>query len=238
MPLWGQKTSTAILRESGVAEESIPKERLLVVDLSAPVTILKMQFLASLERAAKQKIAAGPGYADWEDHGVLPFIDLELWRDCCYRGTIRQRVLPRIIYSDSLHFTAKNLRETTLPQVRRMLDTTSPAFCALKSAASSEFAAGIASALSPDDDSGSAASEAPTRWLPRTYPYDVPRLTRILRLFPNDSAAQKEILDSLEEEGELRLSVAERIRKNAQSPDDENGRSQVWREISSAIREA
>ena len=211
--VWGHKTSSAIQREAGIAEEKIPRERLLVVDLSAPVTILKSQFLACLERAAKQKISAGPGYADWEDLGVLPYIDLEFWRQITFRDTIPQRVVPRIIYSDRLVYTAKNVRETTLPHVDKMLDTSSRAFCALKAAASAEFAAAIEFALNPDECPSSAPQEALARWFPRTYPHDLPRLRRLCRIFPDESTAQQEILDSLEQDGELNLDIAERIRR-------------------------
>jgi hypothetical protein len=76
---------------------NFPRERFLVVDLSAPVTVLKSQFLACLERAAKQKISTGPGYADWENLGVLPYIDLELWRSITLRDTIPQHVGSRAL---------------------------------------------------------------------------------------------------------------------------------------------
>lgn len=65
----------------------------------------------------KQKISARSGYADWEGPGVLPYIDLELWRLIALRDTILRHVIPRIIYSDRLVYTAKNVRETTLPLV-------------------------------------------------------------------------------------------------------------------------
>jgi hypothetical protein len=167
--VWGNKTSTAIQREAGIAEDKIHRERLLVVDLSAPVTVLKSQFLACLERAAKQKISAGPGYADWEDLGVLPYIDLEFWRMITLRDSIPQRVVPRIIYSDRLVYTAKNVSETTLPHVDKMLNTSSPAFCALRAAASSEFTAAIGLALNLEECPDSAVpQEALARWFPRT----------------------------------------------------------------------
>lgn len=123
--VWGSKTSTAIKRNAGIGEDNIPRERLLVVDLSAPVTVLKSQFSACLERFPKQKISAGPGYADWEDLGVLPFIDMEFWRLITLREDIRQRVVPRIIYSDRHVYTAKNVDETTIPHVHKMLNTSS-----------------------------------------------------------------------------------------------------------------
>jgi hypothetical protein len=238
--VWGNKTATAIQREAGIAEDKISRERLLVVDLSAPVTILKTQFLACLERAAKKKISAGPGYADWEDLGVLPYIDLEFWRSITLRDTIPQRVVPRIIYSDRLVYTAKNVRETTLPQVDKMLDTSSRAFCALKAAASAEFAAAIGFVLNPEDCSdGGAATEALARWFPRTYPHDVPRLRRLCRIFPDESTAQKEILDSLEQDGELELDIAERIRrKHADRQVEEKEGSKPWLDLATIARES
>jgi len=237
--VWGNKTSTAIQREAGIAEDKISRERLLVVDLSAPVTILKTQFLACLERAAKKKISAGPGYADWEDLGVLPYIDLEFWRSITLRDTIPQRVVPRIIYSDRLVYTAKNVRETTLPQVDKMLDSSSRAFCALKAAASAEFSAAIAFALNPEESpDGSAPQEALARWFPRTYPHDVPRLKRLCRLFPDESTAQQETLDSLEQEGELALDIAERIRRrNAAGQAQEEDHPNPLLELATMVRE-
>lgn len=238
--VWGNKTSTAIQREAGIAEDKISRERLLVVDLSAPVTILKTQFLACLERAAKKKISAGPGYADWEDLGVLPYIDLEFWRSITLRDTIPQRVVPRVIYSDRLVYTAKNVRETTLPQVDKMLDSSSRAFCALKAAASAEFNAAIAFALNPEEcPDGGAPQEALARWFPRTYPHDVPRLRRLCRIFPDESTAQKEILDSLEQDGELELDIAERIRrKDADRQVEEKEGSKPWLDLATIARES
>jgi hypothetical protein len=122
--------------------------------------------------------------------------------------------VPRIIYSDRFVYTAKNVRETTLPHVDKMLDTSSRAFCALKAAASSEFSAAIGFALNPEEcPDGGAPDEALARWFPRTYPHDLPRLRRLCRIFPDESSAQQEILDSLEQDGELDLDIAERIRR-------------------------
>lgn len=212
--VWGNKTSTAIQREAGIAEGRISRERLLVVDLSAPVTVLNSQFLACLERRAKQKISGGRGYKVWDKHGVLPYIDLEFWRLTTLRKNIHQRVVPNIIYRDEFSYTAKNIKETTLPDVHRMLDTSSPAFCALQATASTEFTAAIEFALNPEEcPNGGASQEALARWFPRTYPHDVPRLRRLCRIFPDESTAQQEILDSLEQDGELDLDVAERIRR-------------------------
>jgi hypothetical protein len=238
--VWGSKTSTAIKRKAGISEDNIPRERLLVVDLSAPVTVLQSQFSACLERFPKQKISAGPGYADWEDLGVLPFIDMEFWRLITLREDIRQRVVPRIIYSDRLVYTAKNVDETTIPHVHKMLNTSSRAFCALKSAASAEFSAAIKYALNPEVcPNGSAPQEALARWFPRTYPHDVPRLRRLCRIFPDESTAQKEILDSLEQDGELELDIAERIRrKDADRQVEEKEGSKPWLDLATIARES
>lgn len=90
----------------------------------------------------------------------------------------------------------------------------SGAFCALKAAASSEFTAAIGFALNPEEcPSGDVSQEALARWFPRTYPHDLPRLRQLCRLFPDESSAQQEILDSLEQDGELNLDIVERIRR-------------------------
>lgn len=236
---WGNRTSTEIQREAGIAECKISRQRLLVVDLSAPVTVLNSQFLACLERAAKQKISAGPGYADWEDLGVLPFIDLEFWRSISLRESIPQRVVPRIIYSDRLVYTSKNVRETTVPRAGKMLDISSPAFCALKAAASTEFSAAIEYALKPEEcPNAGAHQEALTRWFPRTFPHDVPKLERLCRIFPDESTAQLEVLDSLEQEGELDLDVAERIRRQKTARLDPEKGPTRWSYMAAAFREA
>ena len=238
--VWGHKTSSAIQRDAGIAEDLIPRERLLVVDLSAPVTVLKSQFLACLERTAKQKISAGPGYADWEDLGVLPYIDLEFWRSITFRDTIPQRVVPRIIYSDRLAYTAKNVRETSGPHVDKMLDTSSRAFCALKAAASLEYTAAIEFAMKPEEClDGGTPQEALARWFPRTYPHDVPRLRRLCRIFPDESTAQQEILESLEQDGELDLDIAERIRRReAAKSANKQDSSKPRQEIAAMVRKA
>jgi len=238
--VWGHKTSTAIQRKAGLAEDRISLERLLVVDLSAPVTVLTSQFLACLERRAKQKITGGPDYKVWDEHGVVPYIDLEFWRLTTLRGKIYQRVVPNIIYRDEFSYTAKNVKETTLPDVHRMVDTSSPAFCALQDTASTEFAAAIEFALNPEKcHSAGAAKEALARWFPRTYPHDVPRLRRLCRIFPDESTAQKEILDSLEQDGELELDIAERIRrKDADRQVEEKEGSKPWLDLATIARES
>jgi len=237
--VWGSKTSTAIQREAGIAEDKIPRERLFVVDLTAPVTVLTSQFLACLERVAKQKISAGPGYADWEDLGVLPYIDLEFWRLMSFRGTVARRVVPRVICRDTLLYTAENV-ETTLKRANKLLDKSSHAFCALQAAASTEFNAAIDFALNPEQcHNGGAAKEALARWFPRTYPHDVPRLERLCRIFPDESTAQQEILESLEQDGELDLDIAERIRRRKvadQALKEDHPYS--WQEIATMVREA
>jgi hypothetical protein len=203
------------------------------------VTVLNSQFLACLERRAKQKISGGPGYKVWDKHGVLPYIDLEFWRLTTLRKNIHQRVVPDIIYRDEFSYTAKNVKETTLPDVHRMLDTSSPAFCALQATASTEFTAAIEFALNPEKcHNDGSAQEALARWFPRTYPHDLPRLRRLCRIFPDESTAQQEILDSLEQNGELDVEIAERIRRrDAASQTEEKDRSGRWLEIAAMIRE-
>jgi len=236
--VWGSKTSTAIQREAGIAEDKIPRERLFVVDLTAPVTVLTSQFLACLERVAKQKISAGPGYADWEDLGVLPYIDLEFWRLMSFRGTVARRVVPRVICRDTLLYTAENV-ETTLKRANKLLDKSSHAFCALQAAASTEFNAAIDFALNPEMcHNCGAAKEALARWFPRTYPHDVPRLERLCRIFPDECTAQQEILESLEQDGELDLDIAERIRRRkAAGQALEKDHPNPWQEIGTMVRE-
>lgn len=120
-----------------------------------------------------------------------------------------------------------------------MLNSSSRAFCTLKAAASAEFSDAIAFALKPDECSNDGTpKEALARWFPRTYPHDVPRLRRLRRIFPNESTAQQEILDSLEEDGELDLDIAERIRRRnaagqAQEEDHPNG----WLGFARVVRE-
>jgi hypothetical protein len=77
------------------------------------------------------------------------------------------------------------------------------------------------------------------RWFPRTYPHDVPRLRRLCRIFPDESTAQKEILDSLEQDGELELDIAERIRrKDADRQVEEKEGSKPWLDLATIARES
>ena len=69
-------TLSAIQQEAGSEVSDVRKERLLVVDMGAPVTILKEQFLKLLDRQAPLKLN---NLADWEDHGILPYLDLSQW---------------------------------------------------------------------------------------------------------------------------------------------------------------
>lgn len=58
-----------------------------------------------------------------------------------------------------------------------MLDTSSRAFSVLKASALVEFTAAIEFALNPEECLNCGApQEALARWIPRTYPHDLPHL--------------------------------------------------------------
>jgi hypothetical protein len=185
----GQMAPSQIEVEADLSEQAALKERFLIVDMAAPVTVLKKQFLSALVRAKKQKLNS---YDVWKDFAVLPYIDLKDWQSSTGLR-IADNVRVNLLYGD--HDGSSKRKEETTRHVERLLDMASPVSCGLKSAAAETFTYAITLALGdfelldlPDKEkeaaAKAAAAEALDRWFPRSYPLNLPTLTRYARLYP------------------------------------------------------
>jgi hypothetical protein len=216
--IFGKLTRSQIEAEAHLAETARSRQRLLVVDMGAPVTLLKAQFLAALDRSERQKNSIELLIPAWRKYGILPYIDLNEWSSHDPNLRVKTQVQSELIYDlgeddDGAFLYEKTLRETTEPHAGRMLDVQSQQFRALIAAASEEFFATIEYVQSSDRSaSNAAAEEALRRWFPRTFPYSIPDLKRAERMFPEHSERLKSVLTEIDRSGMLSLSVKDRIR--------------------------
>lgn len=216
--MFGKMTRSQIEAEAALPQQSRSKQRLLVVDMGAPVMLLKAQFQAALDRSEKQKSSFEALAQAWKKYGVLPYIDLTEWSSQDPNIRIKLPVQAEILYEledsdDTALLYDKTIRETTAPHANRMLDVQSQQFRALIAAASEEFFATIEYAQFSDKGAANAAGEeALRRWFPRTFPYSIPDLEKAERLFPEHSEKLKSILTEIDRSGMLLLSVKDRIR--------------------------
>jgi hypothetical protein len=216
--MFGKLTRSQIEAEAHLSQTARSKQRFLVVDMGAPVELLKAQFLAALDRSARQKNSIELLIQAWKKYGILPYIDLDEWSSHELNVRVKAKVQSELIYEleendDAAFLNGKTLRETTEPLAERMLDVQSQQFKALTAAASEEFFATIEYAQNSDSSASNAAGEeALRRWFPRTFPYSIPDLKRAERLFPEHSERLKSVLAEIDKSGMLSLSVKDRIR--------------------------
>jgi len=216
--IFGKLTRSEIEAEAHLPQEIRSKQRLLVVDMGAPVMLLKSQFLAALDRSERQKNSIELLIQAWRKYGVLPYIDLNEWSSHDSNVRVKSQVQAELIYEldendDGAWLYEKTIRETTEPHAGRMLDVQSQQFRALIAAASEEFLATIEYAQYSDKNTANAAAEeALSRWFPRTFPYSIPDLEKAERVFPEHSEQLKSVLAEIDRSGMLSLSVKDRIR--------------------------
>ena len=216
--IFGKLTKSQIEAEAHLPQAARSKQRLLVVDMGAPVERLKAQFLAALDRSGRQKNSIELLIQAWKKYGILPYIDQNEWASHDSNVCVKAQVQSELIYeldedAEVAFLCEKTLRETTEPHAGRMLDVQSQQFKALTAAASEEFFATIEYARKSDSSSSNAAGEeALRRWFPRTFPYSIPDLKRAARVFPEHSERLTSVLAEIDRSGMLSLSVKERIR--------------------------
>jgi hypothetical protein len=203
-----QMTPATVEKEAGLEEKHVRKEKFLLVDMAAPVTILKQQFLKLLDRESRLKQGA---YDDWEEYGILPYLDLRQWEELNIKVKAKTRV--ELIYPNRLHgYGTKKIDETTLPHLEKLMDEKGPVFRGLLADASDEFWETLAWARQEDPDVNPAmAEEVLTRWFPRTYPFNFPDLERTARLLPERRDGLQKMIEWLKNETQQR-SMVERIR--------------------------
>jgi hypothetical protein len=214
-------TPTQVEREAGIREDQLPKERFLVVDMAAPVTVLKTQFLRALSRVKKQRLA---DYGCWFKYGVLPYIDIRDWESTSNRK-IAASARANLLYGKSEH-SVKTIEETTKPYARRLLDMGSPVSCDLKAEASEQFAQAIAVAHDDSEftkEEVSTADEALVRWFPSSYPWNFADLNRAASTLSGVSEGIPGFLSMLETNGDLKLTIKERLKKQSPGYDDGRG---------------
>lgn len=214
--LVNQMTPSAIEQEAGLDASNMPSERFLVVDMEAPVTILKQQFLKLIDRQAPLK---RNNLAGWEDHGILPYIDLRQWEK--ENGIkIKAQTRADLICRNSINgFTAKKIDETIRPYVERLMDEDGPVIRGLTADASEEFWETIFYVRGErPDGNAEMADEALARWFPRTYPNNLPDLQRYAEMYPEQGVVILKVIESLKEGAQL-LPMRELIRKmNIEAP--------------------
>ncbi len=209
LSFFNQMLPAKILEEAELDEKDTCKERFLLVDMAAPVTILKDQFLELLEREARLK--RNP-YDDWEEYGILPYLDLQQWEKNngikIKLNTKANLVLP----NRGGGYTPKKIDETTKPHIAKLMDEQGPVFRGLLANASKEFREAIAWARSEArPEKHALAQEALARWFPRTYPYNLPDLEWAAHKFPKSSDMIQKIIE-LYKTTKMDMPIAERIR--------------------------
>jgi hypothetical protein len=166
-------TPSTLEKEAGLEQEEIRKEKLLLVDMAAPVTVLKQQFLKLLDRESRLKQGA---YDDWEEYGVLPYLDIQRWVARNHRK-VKANTRVELIYPNRLHgYGPKKIQETTVPHIEKLMDEKGPVFRGLLADASEEFRGTLAWTRREDPEANAAvAEEVLKRWLPRSYPFKFSR---------------------------------------------------------------
>ena len=137
-------TRSRIENAAKLPPEKRSRQRLLIVDMGAPLTLLKEQFLQALDRPERQKSSVDVLYPTWRKFGILPYIDLTEWVRWNPKIRVKLPIQAELIYEldeadDSSFLHEKTVRETTEPNARRMLDVRTTPFRALVAAASEEF---------------------------------------------------------------------------------------------------
>ena len=216
-------TSSEIEAEAKKPTNECLTEKFLIVDMAAPVSVLKDQFLRALIRAQKQNSVS---FEPLDRFGVLPYIDLKDWQS----GTglrVADAALTELLYADPNLGT--KTKEETKRHVERMLDMNSPVSCGLRLAASECFQQAIAFARGETGFSKSESeigTEALNRWFPNSYPVNLPDLNRYAEM---DPTARPGIFNELMvyEAMEKDLGVKERIRVRGARLDSNDGMLRV-----------
>lgn len=238
--LINQMTRSQVETEASVPPGEMSKQRFFFVDMTAPVAILKSQFLAAVERSAKQKSAIDVLFATWREFGILPYLDLMEWchrqsqqvksaaqADLLFPVEARVRAKRNKYYQHKKRKVrestseAKTILETTRPNAVKMLDVNSQPFRTLLSKASEEFQEAIEFAREPDEKSprAKAAAEAFSRWFPKTYPMDLVLFNWLIEIAPPKQALLIALFtEEMKQDGHLKLSIPERIREHMKYP--------------------
>ncbi len=211
-------------------DASSSARRLICVNMSAPVSVLKAQFLEILERSAKEKNEIEVMIQTWMRYGVLSFIDLRdrVARDGMQAVSVARQI--KLIYDpelarrnkegEEIERGAKTLNETTKPHALRMMDFQSQPFCALAAAASREFNDAVLFARDPNASSNrEACREALRRWIPKTYPYCLTAIELAMEVEPERAEQLQAFLEHLKRGDQLTCSLEERIKNCSSSPD-------------------
>jgi len=222
-----QMTLSTLEKEAGVEQDEIRKEKLLLVDMAAPVTVLKQQFLKLLDRESRLKQGA---YDDWEEYGILPYLDMRRWIARNQRK-VKAKTRVELIYARRLQgYGPKKFEETTIPHIEKLMDQKGPVFRGLLAEGSDEFRDTIAwtQGEAPEANAG-VAEETLKRWIPKSYPYNFPDLERTARTFPKSREKLRQMIDLLKIDTQKR-SLLGRIR-NMEHKDDGTGQLRAMEEL-------
>lgn len=231
------RTRSQIERTASLPPEQMSRERLLVVDLTAPIALLKVHFLEAIKTFDWQKSSFECLYPMWQKYGVLPYLDLSQWVTREADLKISQPVQAELFYEredakDSSYLHDNTIGGSTEPYARRMLDCDSQPFRALLAAASLEYQQTISDVIGNTSERlNEMAEEAVHRWFPRTYPINLLELSRSERLMPEHAAKLRRIITELERSAAMTPSVRDRIRQDYNRADPDSSHREFINKI-------
>lgn len=221
-----QMTPTTLEKEAGLEQHQIRKEKLLLVDMAASVTVLKQQFLKLLDRESPLKKGA---YDNWEEYGILPYLDMRRW---IARNHLKIKAKARVELILPVRvkpYNSKKFEETIVPHIKKLMDQKGPVFRGLLADASDEFRSTISWPHEDAEANAGVAEDMLRRWIPKSYPYSFPDLERAARTFPEHRDKLQQMIEFSKADTQKR-SLVERIR-SMEHRDDGTGHLRAMEEL-------
>ena len=214
--------------------EDILDELLFIVDLSAPTPVLVDQFRKAVEQVRVRKDCGNDLYYEWLFYGVLPYLDLNRWRQDNPDIGVSQGAQVALILSQRSSkgdLSPKTIQDKTKPRAENAMDSKTVAFASLRTAASLQFADAIAFARGTldgaDSDQVKAAKEVLARWLPQTYPVNFSQLRQAAIVMPDLEEPGEGMREVYAANGFFEMETAERIRKFYSNDRDKRENAQL-----------
>jgi hypothetical protein len=219
-------------------------ELLFIVDLSAPTPVLVDQFRKAVEQVRVRKDCGNDLYYEWLFYGVLPYLDLNCWRQDNPDIGVSQGAQVALILSQRSskgELSPKTIQDKTKPRAENAMDTKTVAFASLRTAASLQFADAIAFARGTldgaDSDHVKAAKEVLARWLPQTYPVNFSRSRQMAIVMPDMEEPGEDMREVFATNGFFEMETMERICKYYSNDRDkpENAKLDLLRRLGETI---
>jgi hypothetical protein len=216
--------------------EDILDELLFIVDLSAPTPVLVDQFRKAVEQVRVRKDCGNDLSYEWLFYGVLPYLDLNCWRQDNPEIGVSQGAQVALILSQRSskgELSPKTIQDKTKPRAENAMDSKTVAFASLRTAASLQFADAIAFARGTldgaDSDHVKAAKEILARWLPQTYPVNFSRSRQTAIVMPDMEDSWEGMRGVFATNGFFEMETVERIRKFCSNDWDKHENAQLDR---------